>query len=289
MAMGWNRFRKKKDMPSGLWTKCDQCGAMIFKRDMEKRYKVCPECDHHFVLTGPERVELLIDEGTWIEEFAELSATDRLHFVDKVPYTDRIEKTVAKTGRNEAMIIGSGQLGGRPIVLGVLDFAFMGGSMGVIVGEKVTLAIEHAEREKLPLILVTSSGGARMQEGTLSLMQMAKTCNALGRFDSAGGLYISVLTHPTTGGVIASFAPMADMVLAEPGALIGFAGPRVIQTTLKQDLPPGFQRSEFLLEHGQIDRIVSREDLKEEIGRLIDFVKGPVVRAREAKVAEAEG
>ncbi|MEQ8767602.1 MAG: acetyl-CoA carboxylase, carboxyltransferase subunit beta [Planctomycetota bacterium] len=286
--MGWNRFRKKKEMPSGLWLKCDTCGAMIFKRDMEKKFKVCPECDHHFVLNSAERIELLIDEGTWEETHADLTATDRLHFVDKVPYTDRIEKTVEKTGMNEAMVIGSGELGGRKIILGILDFSYMGGSMGVIVGEKVTLAIEHAEREKLPLLLIISSGGARMQEGALSLMQMAKTCNALARFDTAGGLYISVLTHPTTGGVIASFAPMADVVIAEPGALIGFAGPRVIQTTLKQDLPPGFQRSEFLLEHGQVDRIVSRDQMKDEIGMLIDLMKGPL-RPKPEVAAAGEG
>ncbi|MFG0318299.1 MAG: acetyl-CoA carboxylase carboxyltransferase subunit beta, partial [Planctomycetota bacterium JB042] len=219
-----------------------------------------------------ERVRYTLDEGSFEELYTELRPVDRLDFRDKTSYAEKLEKTAEKVKRLEAMTIGTGTLHGREVVLGVMNFQFLGGSMGVVVGEKVTLAVEIAMERRLPLVLVCASGGARMHEGALSLMQMAKTCAALGRFADAGGLYIAVLTNPTTGGVTASFATMADVIIGEPGALIGFAGPRVIQNTIKQELPEGFQRSEFLLARGQIDRIVSRPQMKDQLFLLMEFL-----------------
>lgn len=232
---------------------------------------VCPKCSFHFTLPGRARVEMTLDEGTFEELFEDLEGMDRLNFVDSVPYAKKLEKTVARTGQKEALICGKGEVQGRPIVLGVLDFKFLGGSMGEVVGEKIALAADVARRDKLPLVLFTSSGGARMHEGMLSLMQMAKTSAALAELSDAGGLSICVMTNPTTGGVTASFASVCDLTLAEPGALIGFAGPRVIASTIKQELPPGFQRAEFLLEKGQLDRIVDRKELPSMLAKLIDY------------------
>jgi len=272
-----SKFRKKRDMPGGLWLKCESCQQMIFRKELEEKARVCPSCGFHFTLPGKERIRLVADEDSYQERFAELTTLDRLGFEDKIPYGEKVARTIAKTGQNEAMLVGLARIHGRRIVLGVLDFSFLGGSMGEVVGEKVSLAAELAAKEKVPLVLFTSSGGARMHEGVLSLMQMAKTCSALASLNDAGGFSVCVMTHPTTGGVTASFATVCDITLAEPGALIGFAGPRVIATTLKQDLPPGFQRAEFLLDKGMIDMIVHRNELRDVLKRLIDYGRGPHV------------
>ena len=281
--MAWTRFTKKKDMPGGLWIKCDACGTMLFRKDFESRNRVCGTCEHHFTLPGRERVALTADEGSFEELYNDLVAEDRLGFVDRVPYREKLEKTREKTGENDAMIVGTATIKGLPVVLGIMNFAFLGGSMGAVVGEKVALAVETAAERGLPLVLFCCSGGARMHEGPLSLMQMAKTCAALTELQKKGGFSISVLTNPTTGGVTASFASVCDILLAEPGALIGFAGPRVIATTIKKELPKGFQRAEFLLEKGQIDRIVKREAMRDELAKLIAYATGVT------PVATAEG
>lgn len=265
---------KKKEMPSGLWLKCESCNAMIYRKELEEKGMVCPACDFHFTLPGKDRVAMVIDEGSFDEHFTDLVALDRLNFTDAVPYAEKIVRAVAKTGQNDALICGTGTIEGRPAVLAVLDFSFMGGSMGEVVGEKIALSCDLARTRREPLVIFTSSGGARMHEGMLSLMQMAKTCAALEALNRSGGFSICVLTNPTTGGVTASFASVCDITLAEPGALIGFAGPRVIATTLKQELPPGFQRAEFLVEKGQVDAIVRRADMKTRLARLIDFGRG---------------
>ena len=268
------RFTKKKDMPGGLWLKCESCGETIYRKDLDEKVRVCPACSFHFTLPGKARIASVIDEGTWKELFADIEALDRLEFVENDTYANKIERAVDRSGQKEAFLLGTGRVEGREIVLGVLDFAFMGGSMGEVVGEKISLAIELAEKSNLPLVLFTSSGGARMHEGALSLMQMAKTSAALARFNRRGGYSICVMTHPTTGGVTASFASVCDIILAEPGALIGFAGPRVIATTIKQELPPGFQRAEFLIDKGMIDAIVPRSELRRRLASLIDYGAG---------------
>lgn len=262
---------KKKEMPGGLWLKCESCGQMIYRKELEEKGMVCPACEFHFTLPGRARVKMVLDEGTFHEEFAQLTAQDRLNFKDSVLYAEKVKRTVERTKQNEALILGTGAIEGRPVVLAVLDFSFMGGSMGEVVGEKVALACDLARKRREPLVIFTSSGGARMHEGMLSLMQMAKTSAALASLNEAGGFSVCVLTNPTTGGVTASFASVCDITLAEPGALIGFAGPRVIATTLKQELPPGFQRAEFLLEKGQIDAIVRRREMRGTLAKLIDF------------------
>ena len=273
----FSRLRKKKDMPGGLWLKCESCGAMLYRKELEEKGRVCPTCEFHFTLPGRERVAMTIDEGTWQERFSEVTALDRLGFKDGSTYAEKVEKARSRTKQNEALICGTGKIEGRDVVLAVLDFSFLGGSMGEVVGEKIALAAEIAIAESKPLVIFTGSGGARMHEGVLSLMQMAKTCAALAELNDAGGFSICVMTHPTTGGVTASFASVCDITLAEPGALIGFAGPRVIATTLKQELPAGFQRAEFLLEKGQIDRIVKRGEMKQVLARLLDYTQGPKV------------
>jgi acetyl-CoA carboxylase carboxyl transferase subunit beta len=281
----FSRLRKKKDMPGGLWLKCESCGSMIYRKELEEKGRVCPTCEFHFTLPGRERIAMTLDEGTWVERFAEITALDRLEFKDSSPYLDKVEKARARTKQNEALLCGTGRIEGREVVLAVLDFSFLGGSMGEVVGEKIALAAEIARKNALPLVMFTGSGGARMHEGVLSLMQMAKTCSALAELNDAGGFSICVMTHPTTGGVTASFASVCDITLAEPGALIGFAGPRVIATTLKQELPAGFQRAEFLLEKGQIDRIVKRSEMKQVLARLLDYAGGSKVAARETTKA----
>jgi len=262
---------KKKDMPGGLWLKCPSCDNMIYRKELEARDHACPACGFHFTVPGPERVAMVLDEGTWEEHFADLTSLDRLGFVDSVPYSEKIAKTVERTGQSSALLCGTGSIEGRPVVLAVLDFRFMGGSMGEVVGEKISLAADMARKQRVPLVIFTSSGGARMHEGVLSLMQMAKTCSALASLNDAGGFSICVMTNPTTGGVTASFASVCDLTLAEPGALIGFAGPRVIASTIKQELPPGFQRTEFLLKRGQVDLIVERDSLRPTLANLIDY------------------
>ncbi|MCY3001783.1 MAG: acetyl-CoA carboxylase, carboxyltransferase subunit beta [Planctomycetota bacterium] len=281
----FSRLRKKKDMPGGLWLKCESCGSMIYRKELEEKGRVCPTCEFHFTLPGRERIAMTIDEGTWSERFSEITALDRLEFKDSSPYLDKVEKARVRTKQNEALICGTGRIEGREVVLAVLDFSFLCGSMGEVVGEKIALAAEIARKHALPLVIFTGSGGARMHEGVLSLMQMAKTCSALAELNDAGGFSICVMTHPTTGGVTASFASVCDITLAEPGALIGFAGPRVIATTLKQELPAGFQRAEFLLEKGQIDRIVKRAEMKQVLARLLDYAGGSKVAPREATKA----
>jgi len=268
------RFSKKKDMPGGLWLKCESCSQVIFRKELEEKGRVCPSCGFHFTVPGKERIRMTLDEGSWREQFAELEALDRLDFQDATSYAEKVRRATERAGQKEALLLGTGTVLGRPVVLAILDFNFMGGSMGEVVGEKIALAAEIAQRDRRPLLIFTSSGGARMHEGILSLMQMAKTCAALQSLNEAGGFSICVMTHPTTGGVTASFASVTDLILAEPGALIGFAGPRVIATTLKVELPPGFQRAEFLLEKGMIDAIVSRAQMKETLAKLIDYASG---------------
>jgi acetyl-CoA carboxylase carboxyl transferase subunit beta len=263
---------QKRGVPEGLWKRCPGCQATIFRKEAEKRLGVCPECDYHWYVPAQERIRQLLDEGTFEEWFAELEPTDPLSFADKKPYAQRLKEEQARTGLRDAAVVGTGMIRARRVAFGVTDSAFIMGSMGAVVGEKLTRLVERATAQRLPLIIVSGSGGgARMHEGILSLMQMAKVSAALARYDAAGGLFISVLTNPTMGGVAASFASLGDVVFAEPRALIGFAGPRVIQAAIRIELPKGFQTSEFLLEHGFIDRIVKRSDLKSEIARTIDY------------------
>jgi len=264
--------RPKRGVPEGLWVRCPGCQQTIFRKEAEKRLGVCPECDYHWHVSARQRIDQVLDEGTFEEWDAELESTDPLKFVDKKPYPQRLKEEQERTGLREAAVVGTGMIRARRVVFGVTDSAFIMGSMGSVVGEKLTRAVERATEEQLPLIIISGSGGgARMHEGLLSLMQMAKVSAALARFDTAGGLFVSVLTNPTMGGVAASFASLGDVVFAEPKALIGFAGPRTIKATIRIELPKGFQTSEFLLEHGFIDRIVRRKDLKSEIARTIDY------------------
>ncbi|MSR75364.1 MAG: acetyl-CoA carboxylase carboxyltransferase subunit beta [Planctomycetes bacterium] len=267
--MGWERFRKKRDVPEGLWLKCKKCNETLFKKDLEAALSVCVHCGYHFTLNARERIATLLDPDSFTEMWADLRAIDRLGFVDKEPYPTKMVKAEEKSGSTEAAMAGAGLIDGLRVSVCVLDFSYMGGSMGTVVGEKVTCALELAAEEGIPCITVACSGGARMHEGALSLMQMAKTSGAIQRLHERGGLFISLLTNPTTGGVTASFAALGDVIYAEPEALIGFAGPRVIQETLRTELPEGFQRSEFLLERGFIDRIVARKDLRATIVQTI--------------------
>jgi len=262
---------KRSDMPEGLWMPCPECKAMLYTKNVERNAWVCPECNHHLRVGADQRCEQLCDPGSFEPMWENLAPVDTLEFVDLKPYKDRLKGEQAKTRRNDALIAGKGFIKGRRIMLACMDSRFMMGSMGVVVGEKLTRAIELATEKNWPLIVVSCSGGARMQESTMSLMQMSKTSAALARLDDAGGLFISVLTDPTTGGVTASFAMLGDVIIAEPKALVGFAGPRVIANTVRQELPEGFQRSEHLLKKGFIDRVVHRNDLRSEISRIIDY------------------
>jgi acetyl-CoA carboxylase carboxyl transferase subunit beta len=261
-----------KKIPDGLWVKCPACAKTVFKKLVEERLDTCPECNHHFTMSSLRRIALLIDEGTWTEHDADMTSADPLRFVDSKPYAKRIAESMAKTGMKDAVVCGTGRMSGMPVGLGVMEFAFNGGSMGAVVGEKLTRCIERATAGRMPVILVSTSGGARMQEGAISLMQMAKTSAALGRHAQAGLPYISVLTNPTMAGVMASYASLGDIIVAEPKALIGFTGPRVIRETIRQELPEGFQTSEFLIEHGQLDLIVTRQDMKTELARILSFL-----------------
>ncbi len=252
--------------------RCPQCKATLFRKEVESRYNVCPECQYHFYLPARERIQQLLDPESFEEWFTDVTPCDPLGFKDRIPYAERLKAEQAKTGMTDAAVVGRGYIRARPVVLGITDFAFMAGSMGSVVGEKLTRAAEEAKSRELPLIFVSGSGGgARMQEGILSLMQMAKVSAALAQYDSAGGLYISILTNPTMGGVAASFALQGDITLAEPGALIGFAGRRTIKNTVRLELPEGFQTSEFFLQHGFVDRIVHRMSLRTEVARIIDY------------------
>ena len=262
---------KKSDVPEGVWDRCKACGEMLYTREFEEAMRVCPSCDHHHRLEARQRVAQLCDEGTFDEFLADLVSTDPLNFIDRIPYKERIQQVQEKTHEKEAIIVGKAYIKGRGVILGVMNPSFIMASMGAVVGEKVTSAVERAMDDNLPLVLVTASGGARMQEGMVSLVQMAKTSAAIGKFEEAGGLYITVLTDPTTAGVAASFAMLGDVIIAEPKAMVGFAGPRVIANTIKAELPKGFQTAEFLLDKGFIDRIVHRKDLRSEIAQIIDF------------------
>jgi acetyl-CoA carboxylase carboxyl transferase subunit beta len=263
----------KKDGFSG-WLKCTHCHELIHTNELEQNSNCCPKCDYHYRLSADERINSLSDPGTFQELFSTLKPTDPLHFVDTEPYTKRLQSAKEKAGHDEAVIVGTCRVQELPLAMGVFDFNFMGGSMGSVVGEKITLLIEYALQHKLPLVIVSTSGGARMQESIFSLMQMAKTSGALAKLREAHLPYISILTNPTTGGVTASFASLGDLIIAEPNALICFAGPRVIEQTIGQQLPPGAQQSEFLLNHGMIDCIVRRHDLKVKLAQLIRYLTG---------------
>jgi len=262
---------RREGIPEGLWMRCAECGAMLFRKVVEDNLHVCPECQHHFRIGARTRIKLLADEETFDELFEDIEPVDALKFVDKRPYKDRLKAEQEKTGDADGVVCGKAFIKGRPIIIAAMDPDFMMGSMGSVVGEKITRTIEAAAAEELPLLIVSTSGGARMQESTLSLMQMAKTSAALGRLDDAGGLFISLLVDPCYGGVTASFAMLGDFIIAEPKARIGFAGERVVANTIKVELPEGFQRSEFLEEKGFIDFVVPRKDLRSEIARLVDF------------------
>ena len=264
--------RKKRGVPEGLWIRCPDCSSAVFRKEAEKRMNVCPECGYHFYLSARQRIEQMLDEGTFEEWDKDLRPSDPLTFKDKKAYADRLVAEQKRTGLVDAAITGKGRVRARPVAVGITDSAFIMGSMGSVVGEKLARLVERATEQDLPLIIISGSGGgARMHEGILSLMQMAKVSAALARYDQAGGLFISVLTNPTMGGVAASFASLGDVVFAEPKALIGFAGPRTIKATIRIELPEGFQTSEFLLEHGYIDRIVPRDRLQTEIARTINY------------------
>ncbi len=273
--MSWqdsDETKRKRGVPEGLWVRCPGCQATIFRKEAQRRLGTCPECDYHWAITAQERIAQTLDEGTFEEWDADMIAGDPLNFRDRKTYKERLVDDRKATGLRDAIVSGCGRVRARKVVFAVTDSRFIMGSMGSVVGEKLTRAIERAREQNLPLIVVSGSGGgARMHEGILSLMQMAKTSAALARFHKAGGLFISVLTNPTMGGVAASFAALGDLVFAEPKALIGFAGPRTIKATIRAELPAGFQTSEFLLEHGFVDRIVSRRDMKSELARAVDY------------------
>lgn len=264
---------RKKDMPNGLWVKCPSCNELIYKKELEDNVQVCPKCSHHFSMSRSQRLALLLEADSFEEWDAEMRSVDALEFTGKDRYPDKLEKNIGKTGYNDAVSCGKGRMGPHTVGFGVMDFSFLGASMGSVVGEKVARLFERSTEAGLPVVLVCASGGARMYEGMLSLMQMAKTSGAIARHTERGLAYIPVLTHPTTAGVMASYATLGDVIVAEPNALIGFAGPRVIKETTQQDLPPGFQRSEFLLDHGLLDKVVDRRELKAMLVRLLDYMR----------------
>ncbi|HOY65827.1 MAG TPA: acetyl-CoA carboxylase, carboxyltransferase subunit beta [Candidatus Ozemobacteraceae bacterium] len=267
---------RKTDAPSELWEKCPSCGAVLISKDLARALYICSKCDQHLRMPIWDRIALLTDGASFVEADQDIESVDPLGFIDTAPYPDRLKKAFKKTDAFDAVICGEGRLDGRPVLLGVMDFEFMGGSMGSVVGEKITRLLERAAATRLPAIVVSASGGARMQEGIFSLMQMAKTSAAVARMNAAKVPYVSILTDPTTGGVSASFASLGDVNIAEPGALIGFAGPRVIEQTIRQKLPDGFQRSEFLLSHGMVDMVVHRRSLKQTLARLFTMILGPL-------------
>jgi acetyl-CoA carboxylase carboxyl transferase subunit beta len=263
---------KKVKIPEGLWVKCESCREIIYKREIEKNLQICPKCNYHFRISARERLGLLVDEGSFIEIDAGLTSNDPLVFRDKVIYREKLEENKRKTGLEDAAISGEATVEGHPVVLVIMDFAFIGGSMGSVVGEKIVRAAEAALEGGRPLVTVASSGGARMQEGIFSLMQMARVSAAVGRLKDNAALYISIIADPTFGGVTASFAMLGDVILAEPKSLVGFAGRGVIEQTIKQQLPEDFQRAEFLLEHGFIDKIVDRKDIKKTVAKIIELL-----------------
>lgn len=262
---------RRGSIPAGVWTRCQKCGQMVYEKEVQEALNVCPECGFHRRTDARTRIRQIVDPDSFEELWADLESTDPLAFKDRLPYKERLREEQERSGEKDAVVTGRAFIRGRQVILAVMSPNFIMASMGAVVGEKITRAIEKATDENLPLIVVTSSGGARMQEGMVSLVQMAKTSAALARFHEAGGLYIVVATDPTTAGVAASFASLGDIIIAEPGAMIGFAGPRVIANTIKAELPEGFQTAEFMLEHGFIDRIVPRSELRKELARLIDY------------------
>jgi len=263
------REGRPSKVPEGLWVKCDGCRQILYNKELARNFKICPKCGFHFRLSAPERLRMLFDDGQYVEHETELRSTDPLKFRDTKKYRDRLKQNEENVGPSEAIVVGTGAMGGIPVVIAAMEFFFLGGSMGSVVGEKVARAAERALSERRPLLVVSTSGGARMQEGILSLMQMGKIAAALSRLTEASIPYISVMSDPTTGGVTASFAMLGDLNVAEPNALIGFAGPRVIEQTIRQTLPEGFQRSEFLLEHGMLDLIVDRAEMKDTLVRCL--------------------
>jgi acetyl-CoA carboxylase carboxyl transferase subunit beta len=279
-------FSRRRAGPTDAWTKCPSCEQQVFNRQLERNLRVCPTCGHHFRMGIGERIELLLDEGSFVERDATLESTDPLAFADQKPYPDRLEAARVKTGLREAAVWGTGTVNGRRVAIGLFDFRFMGGSMGSVVGEKLARCFEGALAERIPAIVVSASGGARMQEGTLSLLQLAKTNAPLVRLDEAGVPFISILTDPTTGGVLASFASLGDVIIAEPKAYIGFAGARVASGTVGEELPEGFQSSEFLFEHGFVDLVVPRAELRATLSRLLRVM--PVAPAADSERPEEE-
>ena len=274
--MAWERLKRlvrgKKEMPGGLWMRCERCKMLVYRRKVEERYRVCPECQYHFSLPSQERIQMLLDKDSFKEMWPDLESLDPLEFTARDSYVEKIKSSKEKSGLKDACVTGVGAIYGRPIALGITDSRFLMGSMGSVVGEKLTRLLEHARREKYPCVIVSGSGGgARMYEGAFSLMQMAKTSQALAKHHEAKQLFISVLTNPTMAGIMASFASLGDLIIAEPKALIGFTGPRVIEQTIRQKLPDGFQTSEFLLEHGMIDKIVHRKQLKNAIHQFLEY------------------
>lgn len=275
MKMAINgRTQKKKDIPEGLWLRCPGCEEMVFRKTIEENLHVCVECGYHFRVGARQRIAMLADADSFEEYLPNLMSPDPLGFGDRKSYIERLTEAQRQTNLYDAAVVGRAYIKGRPLVLGAMDAGFIMGSMGSVVGEKIAFAAEKATALRLPLVICCASGGARMMEGILSLAQMAKTSAALARFSQAAGLYISIMTHPTTAGVLASFGSLGDIILAEPGAMIGFTGPRVIRQTMKQDLPDGFQTAEFMLEHGFVDRIVARKDLRSEVASLMDYCGG---------------
>jgi acetyl-CoA carboxylase carboxyl transferase subunit beta len=264
--------QRKKEIPDGIWVKCDSCGEIIYRKQLEKDLWVCPKCDHHFRIRSKDYINLILDGGQLEEYDKALAASDPLEFKDSKRYTERIRDSQRKTNLSDAVVAGIGKIDGKEVSFAVMDFGFIGGSMGSVVGEKVARAIERSLERRIPLVIISCSGGARMQEGILSLMQMAKTSALLAKLYDQNIPYVSVLTNPTTAGVMASYASLGDVIIAEPKALLGFAGPRVIQQTIKQDLPPGFQSSEFFLEHGFLDIIVHRKHLKKNVSLMLQYL-----------------
>jgi acetyl-CoA carboxylase carboxyl transferase subunit beta len=262
---------RRRDVPDGLWQKCEGCGEIVYHKEFEKNLWTCSKCGYHFRISAAQYRDILVDPGTFVELLSGIESIDPLGFVDSMKYTDRLEAAKKKTGHSSAVLTGSARVGDHLVMLAILDFGFLGGSMGSVMGEKIARLTRMAIEERTPLITLSSTGGARMQEGILSLMQMAKTSAMLAKLHEEGLLHIAIMAHPTTGGVTASFASLGDVIIAEPGALIGFAGPRVIQQTIKQDLPEGFQRAEFLLSHGMVDMVVHRKELKKSVTRILDF------------------
>jgi acetyl-CoA carboxylase carboxyl transferase subunit beta len=277
--MPW--MTRRRSIPDGLWMKCDACGQMVYKREVEQALWVCPKCQYHFSLSSPQRIRITFDEGSFQEADAEIAPTDPLAFVDRIPYTERLREMQQQTGLKDAVVVGRAKIEGRETFAAIMDSRFIMASMGSAVGEKITRSFERAAEGRLPLVIFCASGGARMQEGCLSLMQMIKTSAAARRYRDQGGVYIAVLTNPTYAGVMASFASLGDLIVAEPKSLIGFTGARVIQQTLKAELPAGFQTAEFMLEHGFLDRIIHRRDLRRELALLLDYAR-PVFNGKPA-------